>query len=122
MQICHGSPYQDIACRVTIPNVQLSSEFDEFFLHYGILGSKEINNVNHQVFSCFALSCALLWLGVHITMTSYWARWRLKSPVSRLFTQTLIQAQIKENINAPRHWPLWGEFTGDRWILRTKDQ
>ena len=20
------------------------------------------------------------------------------------------------NIKAPRHWPLWGEFTGDRWI------
>ena len=24
------------------------------------------------------------------------------------------------NIKAPRHWPLWGEFTGDRWIPRTK--
>ena len=23
-----------------------------------------------------------------------------------------IQAQIKENIKAPRHWPLCGEFTG----------
>ena len=34
-----------------------------------------------------------------------------------------IQAQIKKkNINAPRHWPLWGEFTGDRWIPRTKGQ
>ena len=37
---------------------------------------------------------------------------RLKSPASRLFTQSLIQAQIKENIKAPRHWPLCGEFTG----------
>ena len=36
--------------------------------------------------------------------------------------QPLIQAQIKENIKAPLHWPLWGEFTGDRWIPRTKDQ
>ena len=34
----------------------------------------------------------------------------------------LFKAQIKENIKAPRHWPLWGEFTGDRWIPRTKDQ
>ena len=34
----------------------------------------------------------------------------------------LFKAQIKENINAPRHWPLWGEFTGDRWIARTKVQ
>ena len=32
----------------------------------------------------------------------------------RLFAQPLIQAQIGENIKAPRHWPLWGEFNGDR--------
>ena len=38
----------------------------------------------------------------------------------RLFIQLFIQAQIKENIIAPRHWPLRGEFTGDRWIPRTK--
>ena len=35
---------------------------------------------------------------------------------------TFIQAQIKENIKALRHWSLWGGFTGDRWIPRTKDQ
>ena len=35
---------------------------------------------------------------------------------------TVIQAQIKENIKALRHWPLWGEFTGDRWIPCTKGQ
>ena len=34
----------------------------------------------------------------------------------------LFKAQIKENIKAPRHWPLWGEFIGDRWIPRTKGQ
>ena len=27
-----------------------------------------------------------------------------------------IQAQTIENIKAPRHWPLYGEFTGHRWI------
>ena len=43
---------------------------------------------------------------IHITVTSYWARWRLKSSGARLFTQPFIQAQIKENIKAPRHWPL----------------
>ena len=32
---------------------------------------------------------------------------------SQLFTQPCIRAQIKENIKAPRHWPLCGEFTGD---------
>ena len=29
---------------------------------------------------------------------------------------TVCSAQIKENSKAPRHWPLWWEFTGDRWI------
>ena len=43
-----------------------------------------------------------------ITATSKWARWLLKLPASRLFTQPFVQAQIKENIKAPRHWPLWG--------------
>ena len=51
-----------------------------------------------------------------------WARWRLKSTVSRLFTQAFTEAQIKENIKAPRHWPLCREFTGDRWIPRTNGQ
>ena len=26
----------------------------------------------------------------------------------------------KKNIKAPRHCPLWGEFTGDRWIPRVR--
>ena len=30
--------------------------------------------------------------------------------------------QIKENIKAPRYWPLWGESISDRWILLTKGQ
>ena len=51
--------------------------------------------------------------GKCITMTSWWARWRLKSPASRVFTQPFIQAQMKENIKAPCHWPLCGEFTGE---------
>ena len=34
----------------------------------------------------------------------------------------LFKAQIKENIKAPRHWPLCGEFTGPRWIPRIKGQ
>ena len=37
------------------------------------------------------------------------------------FTQPFIRAQIKETIKAPRHWPLCGEFTGNRWIPRTND-
>ena len=62
---------------------------------------------------------ALIKTITNITVTSLWARWRLKSPASALFTQLFIQMQIKENIKAPRHWPLCGEFTGHRWIPRT---
>ena len=51
-----------------------------------------------------------------------WAQWHLNSLASRLFTQPFIVAQIKENIKAPRHWTLCGEFTGDRWIPRINDQ
>ena len=36
----------------------------------------------------------------------------------RLFIQRFIQAQMKENIKAPRHWP----FVSPRWIPRTKGQ
>ena len=39
----------------------------------------------------------------------------IKSPASRWFSQPLVPAQIEENIKAPRRWPLWWEFTGDRW-------
>ena len=35
---------------------------------------------------------------------------------------TAVQAQIKENIKVPRHWPLCGESTCDRWIPRTEHQ
>ena len=37
----------------------------------------------------------------NITMTPLWARWRLKSPASPVFTQPFIRAEIKENIKAP---------------------
>ena len=49
----------------------------------------------------------------YITVTSQWTRWRLTLPASRLFTQTFIQAHIKKNFKALRHWPLRGESIGD---------
>ena len=35
---------------------------------------------------------------------------------------SLLNRLFKENIKDPRHWPLCGEFTGDRWIPRTNGQ
>ena len=51
----------------------------------------------------------------------------MSAMVSQITSLTIVytaiySAQIKENIKAPRHWPLWGEITGDRWIPRTKGQ
>ena len=86
----------------------------------------------HQLVSSAKLKCILSTLGIIrtkspnvlerewnqgtflpcITMTSWWARWRLKSRASRLFAQSFIRARIKENTKAPRHWPLCGEFAG----------
>ena len=37
-----------------------------------------------------------------ITVTSWFARWCLKSLASRLFAQLFVQAQMKENIKVPR--------------------
>ena len=69
-------------------------------------------------------------LGLNVLIYRYgYLQWRhnehvgvANSPASRLFTWPFIQAQIKENIKAPRHCPLCGEFTGDRWIPCTKGQ
>ena len=33
--------------------------------------------------------------------------------ITKIFIQPFIQAQIKENIKASRHWPLWEEFTSN---------
>ena len=53
-----------------------------------------------------------------ITVASQWARWRLKSPASPLFSQPSIQALIKEDIKlrVTSLWagnsPVTGEFSG----------
>ena len=80
-----------------------------------------IRHCNYKTQPCLAMYSAFIG-HLYITMTSWWARWRLKSSASRLFTQPFIQAQIKENINSPRNWLLWGEFTSERWISSTKGQ
>ena len=92
--------------------------------HYDVTVMKAANQVkqnkdthrNQQRYSSIMKSL------VTITVTSKWARWRLKSLTSRLFAQSFVQARSKENIKAPRHWPLWGEAAGERCIPLTKGQ
>ena len=40
----------------------------------------------------------------------------------QLFARPFVQVQIKESIKTPRHLPLWGESTDDRWIPLTKGE
>ena len=49
-------------------------------------------NINHDKTQQQTNFVRITWV---ITMTSKWARWRLKSPALRLCTQPFIQAQIK---------------------------
>ena len=78
-------------------------------LYADIIQNRHIN-VPSEMFACKS-----------ITMKSWWAWWRLKSPASPLFTQPCIQVQIKENIkaslvfvrgihrspvNSPHKWPV----------------
>ena len=67
-----------------VVNLNMMNKFRRNFNHFR---SKHIKNVDWK-------------------MPSKWTRWRLKSPASLLFIQPFIQAQIKENIRAPRHWPV----------------
>ena len=84
-------------------------------MHYLNLALDCCNQTNYG--ALWYTSNGYVYNGWIITLTSKWAQWRLKSPASRLFTQPfIIQAKIKENITAPHHWPLWGEFISDRWI------
>ena len=42
------------------------------------------------------------------------------SSILFVYLTFFFQTQFKENIEAPRHWPLWREFTSDLWIPCTK--
>ena len=53
----------------------------------------------------------LCWTQIRTAGTSLLARWCVKSPASRLFSQPFVHAQIKDNIKTLRHWPLWRKPT-----------
>ena len=42
--------------------------------------------------------------------------------LSTVYSTIYSDTDQRKNIKAPRHWPLCGEFTGDRWIPRTNGQ
>ena len=108
--------------------------FDMFSIFFSVIASTEPNitlayraseeynlpDLSPRSWHEFALRYRLI-SNISHTKSQNLDVWRLKSPAWRVFTQPSIQGQIKVN-KAPRHWPSCGEFTGDRWIPRTKGQ
>ena len=50
---------------------------------------------------------------------------KMSTMASQITNLTIVYTSVysgadQKNIKAPRRWPLWGEFTGDRWIPQTK--
>ena len=79
---------------------------------------------------CLAENVALSWV---ITWPLYWqvitthhySDVIMASMASQITSLTTVYSTVysgadKKNIKAPRHWPLCGEFTGDRWIPAQK--
>ena len=79
-----------------------------------------------KYFSIFRLHNFSPHSNVIVTIHSCWAfRYNdviMSVMASQITSLTIVcssdysEMHIKENIKAPRHWPLWGKFTGDRWI------
>ena len=61
---------------------------------------------------------------LHDGMVSYYNAVIMSAMASQITSLTIVYStvQIKENTKAPRHWPLYGDFPGDRWIPRRKCQ
>ena len=85
------------------------------------IGLIEVNSSQYGFISVLHLSSPITWFLKHYNDVIMSAM-ASQIPASRLFTQPFIRAQIKENTKAPLHWTLCGEFTGYRWIPRTKGQ
>ena len=76
------------------------------------LGKCRLENGGHL----FSASVRILQIWSQFMITSLqWRHGTMASQITSLTIvySTVIQAEIKENIKAPRHWPLRGEFTGN---------
>ena len=61
------------------------------------------------------------WRGIYTTVASYWARWRLKSPASPVYS-TFYSGADQRKHHSSDSLAFVCEFTCDRWIPRTNGQ
>ena len=67
---------------------------------------------------------ALSWCFVDFTHVFHYTDVIMGAVASQITSLTIVYSTVsldadQSNIKASRHWPLCGEFTGDRWIPRT---
>ena len=89
--ICVFCSYMCVLCSLQCLNVSINFFWIKFWVEYFKFDSlTNFVSLPYRVSSCY------YWFLIKtITLTSYWARLRLKSSAPRLFTQPFIQAQIK---------------------------
>ena len=83
------------------------------------------NHWNHWVISYLVpvLMDTTAWIGSKNSIALHWCHYERDGVSNHLrLAYVFVQVRIKENIKALRHWPLWGESTGVRWIPLTKSQ
>ena len=82
--------------------IENSNSFSDFLLTIAAKITTKANGAKGNYSDVIMSAMAFQITGVSIVYSTVWSR--------------------TENIKAPRHWSLWGEFTGDRWIPRTMCQ
>ena len=77
-----------------------------------------------MVYFDFKSSKQLSFKCIHIVILCHYSDVIMSEMASQITSLTIVCLTVyfKENIKAPRHWPLCGECTGDRWIPHTKGQ
>ena len=86
--------------------------------------------LQHDICHCkwwVAPACWILGVNINIYLAFYNSDVTMSATASQItgvltVCSTVCSADIRESIQAPRHWPLWGESTGNRWIPFTKGQ
>ena len=76
-----------------------------------------MREINPQTEKTEGKSCWYLFMHHHDVIIG-----AIASEITSLTIAYAIVYSDAENIKAPRHWLLCGEFTGDRWIPRTNGQ
>ena len=91
--------------------------------------SKATRWVKQQMTDEYSKQVYVMFISIYLSFVPFTLRWRHNGldSVSNYqphdcLLKPFIQTRFKENIKALRYWPLCGEFTGDRWILRTNGQ